>query len=596
MTSFRRRLTPVWLFVILLVSCSALALAQSATSIALFTIPTSTSAPEGIASGPDGGLWFAECQSSKIGTITVAGTFTEYVLPYLSACPYQIASGSDGALWFTEVQNFNHQIGRITTTGTISEYALPNSISPLTQAYGIAAGSDGAMWFTSPNTSSVGRITTSGQITMYPLPVQTVPGAIASGPDGALWFVDNSTNIGIGRITTAGVITTFPLPSTLAGTLGAITAGKDRALWFTDQMASGSAIGRITTAGAITSFPVPSALYGLTAAPDGSLWFASNTTTLGHITTAGVYTPYQCEGQILSTNAAGVCYPNQIVFGSNGNLWFTDLSGGFVGQVTLNGFSISSISPTSVTLGSLPTDAKTAPGTFNLTVNGSGFINGATVQLNGSVLLATTFTSTVQLIATVPSSISAGALSVSVINPGGAVSNALPLTVNPAANTTVSVGTPSPLPAGVVGTPYSQTLTATGGTGPYTWTILFGSLPSGLTLSSSGVISGTPLTAGAQNFTVSLHDSLAVAASGALSLTINPASSTTSSLKVPQILDGGGWNTGFMIVNLDSVPVTFSFQFWDDNGNAQPGRHHVCPQHGCCRRTAARLGGSIEQR
>ncbi len=546
-----------------------MALAQSATSFALFTIPTAASAPEGITSGPDGGLWFTECQASKIGTITVAGTFTEYVLPYLSACPYQIATGSDGALWFTEIQNFNHQIGRITTAGVITEFAVPNTLSPVTQVYGIAPGPDGALWFTSPNTSQVGRITPSGQITMYPLPARTVPGAISAGPDGALWFLNNSTNISIGRITTAGVITTYPLPSPLAGTLGAITAGADGALWFTDSFASGAAIGRITTAGAITSFPVPAALYGLAAAPDGSLWFSSNRTTLGQITAAGVYTAYQCIGQILSTNSPGVCYPNQLVFGSNKNLWFTDLSGGFIGQVIQNGFAISSLSPNSVTQGSTPTSPSTAPGTFNLTINGTGFVNGATAQLNATTLLSTTFTSTSQLIATVPSNISPGTFSVTVINPGGAVSNALPLTVNPKANTTITVTTTSPLPSGMVGTSYSQTLAATGGTAPYTWALVSGSLPAGLSLSSGGIISGTPLLAGTQTFTVGLNDTLGVPATQPLTLTINPAGVVTGNLQIlPQILDGGGWNTGFTIVNRDTVAVNYTLQFFDDNGNS----------------------------
>jgi hypothetical protein len=49
------------------------------------------------------------------------------------------------------------------------------------------------------------------------------------------------------------------------------------------------------------------------------------------------------------------------------------------------------------------------------------------------------------------------------------------------------------LNAGVVGTAYSQTLAATGGTGPYTWKLAAGRLPYGLTLNpTTGEISGTP--------------------------------------------------------------------------------------------------------
>ena len=87
------------------------------------------------------------------------------------------------------------------------------------------------------------------------------------------------------------------------------------------------------------------------------------------------------------------------------------------------------------------------------------------------------------------------------------------------------------LPAGVVGTSYTATLTASGGTPPYTWTILNGSLPAGLTLNpSTGVISGTPSTAGIFGFTVMVTDSNMNTASAALSITISALSITTTSL------------------------------------------------------------------
>ncbi|MEO8595981.1 MAG: IPT/TIG domain-containing protein, partial [Candidatus Solibacter sp.] len=71
--------------------------------------------------------------------------------------------------------------------------------------------------------------------------------------------------------------------------------------------------------------------------------------------------------------------------------------------------------------------------------------------------------------------------------------------VTPAYPPTVTTTTLTP---GVVGTAYSQTLAANGGSGPYTWSVASGSLPPGLTLSASGVISGTPTTPGAYMFTV----------------------------------------------------------------------------------------------
>src|SRR5439155_20025642 len=67
----------------------------------------------------------------------------------------------------------------------------------------------------------------------------------------------------------------------------------------------------------------------------------------------------------------------------------------------------------------------------------------------------------------------------------------------------LSIRTGSSLPSGTVGTPYSQALSAAGGTAPYTWTVTAGAVPAGLTLSSAGVLSGTPTASGTANFTVS---------------------------------------------------------------------------------------------
>jgi Ice-binding-like/Putative Ig domain/IPTL-CTERM motif len=66
---------------------------------------------------------------------------------------------------------------------------------------------------------------------------------------------------------------------------------------------------------------------------------------------------------------------------------------------------------------------------------------------------------------------------------------------------------PPTLPVGRVGVAYSQQITATGGTGPYVFTVLSGTLPAGLTLSSGGLLSGTPTTLGSSPVTIQGTDS-----------------------------------------------------------------------------------------
>jgi hypothetical protein len=87
--------------------------------------------------------------------------------------------------------------------------------------------------------------------------------------------------------------------------------------------------------------------------------------------------------------------------------------------------------------------------------------------------------------------------------------------------------TPATLANATVNVAYSAALTATGGVAPYAFSLANGtSLPAGLTLSSSGTISGTPTNAGSTAFTVDVVDSTTptpLSQTGNLSITVNPA-------------------------------------------------------------------------
>jgi hypothetical protein len=88
-------------------------------------------------------------------------------------------------------------------------------------------------------------------------------------------------------------------------------------------------------------------------------------------------------------------------------------------------------------------------------------------------------------------------------------------------SSSLSITTPTTLPSGAVGAPYSITLAAIGGTGPYRWAVTSGTLPNGVTLSSStGVIRGTPTNAGAFTFNVVVSDSASLNSNQQFNLTI----------------------------------------------------------------------------
>jgi len=110
----------------------------------------------------------------------------------------------------------------------------------------IAAGPDGNVWFTTLGSDRIGRITPTGTITTFVDPggagSTSDPVGIVAGPDGNIWYT-NAVNHRIGRLDPAAgnnaaiatSITTFADPSGTSSTNGplGITAGPDGNLWYT---------------------------------------------------------------------------------------------------------------------------------------------------------------------------------------------------------------------------------------------------------------------------------------------------------------------------------------------------------------------------
>lgn len=138
----------------------------------------------------------------------------------------------------------------------------------------------------------------------------------------------------------AGAIDEFLVPG--GGDPGGITAGPDGALWFIEE--ASSEIGRISTAGAVTNeFAVsttpdpvpadptlPNRLDQITLGPDGALWFTEpRDNTIGRITIAGAITEFP-----LPVPGA---QPEGIAVGPDSNIWFTAPGLNQTGRITTAG-------------------------------------------------------------------------------------------------------------------------------------------------------------------------------------------------------------------------------------------------------------------
>ena len=166
--------------------------------------------------------------------------------------------------------------------------------------------------------------------------------------------------------------------------------------------------------------------------------------------------------------------------------------------------SITTLSPGTVVAGS---------GTFDLTVSGSNFMpnpGGSTVAFGLDTGLVPSAVTSSSVTVSIPAKdiASPGIIPVTVANPplGGGTSLSI-LSFIVTAPGTFAITTTS-LPGGTAGQAYApQQLQAAGGKTPYMWNVSNGQLPTGLTLTSAGVLTGTPTAWGSFAFSIRATDS-----------------------------------------------------------------------------------------
>lgn len=253
-----------------------------------------------------------------IATAKPAGATEHLTLPVedQGGWPYGIATGPDGNVWFT---NYNKNfIGRFTPAGVYKKFPLATGTNP----YAITAGPDGNVWFSQFGDQRIGRLTPEGDYTSFPTIDNHEPAIIVTGPDGNLWYTSNDGVIG--RMTPAGEPFEWDMPGASAFMLA---PGGDGNLWYAT---SSAAIGRITPAGTfLGEFPQGGQIDAIATGPDGNIWFTKLDNTIAYITPSGTVTPFT---PIIEFN------PQEIVAGPDGNLWFTNNTDpDLVGRITVDG-------------------------------------------------------------------------------------------------------------------------------------------------------------------------------------------------------------------------------------------------------------------
>ena len=149
-------------------------------------------------------------------------------------------------------------------------------------------------------------------------------------------------------------------------------------------------------------------------------------------------------------------------------------------------------------------------------------------------------------------------------------------TVTPAS--TPAIITAGSLPAGLVAVPYGATLTASGGTLPYTWSVVSNALPAGLALSSAGAISGTPGAVTSLLFRVRVVTATGKAATNLFSLSISARRTVpfTEGFEAAGAMPSG-WSQEYLT---NSTSWTFQTGGYTYPSAAHGGSYNACLYYG----------------
>ena len=141
----------------------------------------------------------------------------------------------------------------------------------------VAPAPDGTVWYTGQRAGVLGRLDPkTGEIKRVPLGEGSKPHGVIVGPDGAAWVTDSGRNAIVRVDAKTHAVQQWPLPKGREGAnLNTAAFDQRGILWFTGQS---GVYGRLDTAsGEMTVYDAPEGRgpYGITATPDGTVWYAS---------------------------------------------------------------------------------------------------------------------------------------------------------------------------------------------------------------------------------------------------------------------------------------------------------------------------------
>jgi virginiamycin B lyase len=222
-----------------------------------------------------GNLWFTGGAADRLGRASTGlalGPISTWV--FGPGCqPTGIATAPDGGIWFSKLD--------CNVVGRIDPASAPNAahddlpVPPGTQPMRIATGPDGAMWFTAYGSGRIGRVGPGGAITWPVAGGLDHPYDLVTGADGNLWVTETGGHGAILRVTPGGTVTRFTAGLSAGARPQGIAASPDGNLYVAEYGAD--AIAQVRRDGTITEIGLRAGAgpRGIIAAADGSVWFTA---------------------------------------------------------------------------------------------------------------------------------------------------------------------------------------------------------------------------------------------------------------------------------------------------------------------------------
>ncbi|HYG88260.1 MAG TPA: hypothetical protein VD978_18605 [Azospirillum sp.] len=208
-------------------------------------------------------------------------------------------------------------------------YDVPKGAHP----HDVAPAPDGGVWYTAQHQGALGILDPkTGQVQQVPLGERSSPHGVIAGPDGAAWITDSGQNAIVRYDPKTRKVDRWPLPAE-ARNANLNTAAFDGrgVLWFTGQS---GIYGRLDPKnGAMQVFKAPKGRgpYGITATPDGTVYYASLAGS--HIARID---PNSGAATVIEPPIAGQG-ARRVWSDSKGNIWVSEWNTGQLSRYTPSG-------------------------------------------------------------------------------------------------------------------------------------------------------------------------------------------------------------------------------------------------------------------